>query len=136
MKNILLAAIIIGLLFASCNADKPKAENPEQLVLHFTMDKDGNVVEEEAKAQILALGKHIHETADKQMMHVYTEQTGTAEGNIQLGQHMARAVKQLTKTQGERSAYNLGVQIHGYENPVDSLNPASIKNRRIEVRPL
>ena len=111
------------------NSDKP-------ITLHFTIDKDGNVVEQEAKEQILQLGRQIHETGDKWMLHVYTEQLGSTAENRALGEQMARAVKKLTKTQGERSAYNLGVEVRGYENPIDSLNPASLKNRRIEVRPL
>ena len=69
-------------------------------------------------------------------MYVYTEQTGSPEQNMQLGKVMGHAAKQFAQTQSERAYYDLGLEVRGYENPIDSLNPASLKNRRIEVRPL
>lgn len=132
----LLYVLIVCLMLFSCKRRHTDVQTPDNnIVLVFTIDSNENIIEPEVREKVLSIGKRIHESADKMMMHIYTEQTGSIEGNEQVAKRMARAVKLLTKTQGERSYYNLGVDIRGYENPVDSLNPASTANRRIVVTP-
>ena len=127
------------MLSTSITSCKPKQHtdtNSKAIVLRFSLDADGNIVEEDVRQQITALSKRIDTTSNKMMMYVYTEQTGSTEQNIALGKELGHAVKQFAQTQSERAYYDLGVEVRGYENPIDSLNPASLKNRRIEVRPL
>lgn len=132
-----LYVLIVCLMLFSCKRNSPNMVATDgNIVLVFTIDSNDNIIEPEVREKVLSIGKRIHESADKMMMHVYTEQTGSVQGNEEIAKRMVRAVKLLTKTQGERSYYNLGVDIRGYENPVDSLNPASMANRRIVVTPL
>lgn len=132
-----IAVCLTCIILFSCkrrNTEVHASDN--NIVLVFTIDSNDNIIELEVRQKVLSIGRHIHESADKMMMHVYTEQSGSVEGNAQIAKRMARAVKELTKTQGERSYYNLGVDIRGYENPVDSVNPSNVINRRIEITPL
>ena len=139
MKHILillLAAITLATSFTACKSKPHTDSNNNTIVLRFSLDADGNIVEEDVRQQITAISKHIDSTSNKMMMYVYTEQTGSTEQNIALGKELGHAVKQFAQDQSERAYYDLGVEVRGYENPIDSLNPASLKNRRIEVRPL
>lgn len=132
----LLTSIMLANSFTACKPKQHTDVNSHTIVLHFSLDAEGNIVEEDVRQQITALSKHIDTTGNKMMMYVYTEQTGSTDQNITLGKEMGHAVKRFAQTQSERAYYDLGVEVRGYENPLDSLNPASLKNRRIEVRPL
>jgi outer membrane protein OmpA-like peptidoglycan-associated protein len=133
---LLLAAITLATSFTACKQRQHTDANNNTIKLRFTLDADENIVEEDVRQQITAICKGIDTTSNKMMMYVYTEQTGSTEQNIALGKELGHAVKQFAQTQSERAYYDLGVDVRGYENPIDSLNPASLKNRRIEVRPL
>lgn len=133
---LLLVSIMLVLSISACKPKQHADASNNAIVLRFTLDAEGNIVEEDVRKQITALGKHIDSTSDRMMMYVYTEQTGSIEQNMLLGKTMGHAVKQFAQTQSERAYYDLGVEVRGYENPIDSANPASLKNRRIEVRPL
>ena len=81
----------------------------------------------------MALGKQLQESADKMVLSSYTEQSGRIEQNENTAKAMARAVRELLKTQGERNATNVAIDIKGYENPIDPAHPENIINRRIEI---
>jgi len=70
------------------------------------------------------------------VMNAYTEQSGNPEQDEKTAQIMARAVRELMKTQGERNATNIAVYIKGFQNPIDSVNPANRVKRRIEIVPM
>src|SRR6478672_923782 len=117
----------------SCNQQTRDVSKTEKLILRFDVDSNGNIANEKVKAQVLELGKQLQKSADKMMMTAYTEQSGSTEQNERIAWAMARAVRELMKTQGSRNATNVGVVIKGYQDPIDSLNPANIINRRIEI---
>ncbi len=133
-KTILFIALIF--CFTSCNQQARVVSKADKLILRFEIDSNGNILNEKVKEQVLELGKELEKSADKMMMSAYTEQSGSEEQNEKTAKTMARAVRELMKTQGERNATNVGVDIKGFQNPIDSVNPANIINRRIEIVPL
>lgn len=134
IKTLILVAVIFFL--GACNRDNKQPVTNDKTILRFSIDANGGIAEPEVKEQVLSLAKHIEKSADKMMMYVYTEQSGNAEQDSMKAWEMARAVRNLMKTQGERNATGIGIDIRGYQNPVDSANPANIINRRIEIVPL
>ena len=133
-KSILFIALVFCLY--SCSRKAPAVANADKLILRFEIDSNGNILNEQVKLQVLALAKELEKSADKMMMTAYTEQSGNEEQNEKTAKAMARAVRELMKTQGERNATNVGVDIKGYQNPIDSIHPENIINRRIEIAPL
>lgn len=133
-KSILFVALVFCLY--GCSRKAPVAANADKLILRFEIDSNGNILNDKVKLQVLALAKELEKSADKMMMTAYSEQSGNEEQNEKTAKAMARAVRELMKTQGERNATNVGVDIKGYQNPIDSIHPENIINRRIEIAPL
>ena len=124
------------MMVTACNRTQRNVTTPTKLVLHFELDSAGNITDEQVKAQVISLASELQKSADKMMMTAYTEQSGNAAQDEATAKAMARAVRELMKTQGEPNATNVGVVIKGFENPIDSANAANIINRRIEIVPL
>ena len=127
--------IAIAFLFAafSCNAPqtKPVAQQND-LVFHFELDAAGNIKDEVVKQKLAALAKNLSARADRVMLTAYSEQTGSKAKNQQIAFDMADAAKKYMSAFDERAYFNIGVDVKGYENPVNAANPADIQNRRIE----
>ena len=121
------------LLLASCNNPQPKpVEEKNKLVFRFELDSAGNITNEQVKQELIALAKRISKNADRLILNAYTEQTGNKEKNEQLAFAMSYAAKRIMLLNSERAYYNVGINIMGYANPVNTANPADIQNRRIE----
>lgn len=136
VKTRIILFIVVLVLSVRCNEQARVVVKPDALILRFEMDSNGNITNEKVRAQVLELGKALQKSADKMMMSSYTEQSGSEEQNEKTAKKMAWAVRELMKTQGERNATNVGVDIKGFRNPVDSVNPANMINRRIEIIPM
>jgi outer membrane protein OmpA-like peptidoglycan-associated protein len=134
MKRLIFAISI--LVFASCNQKGSSTTQPDKLIIRFELDSTGHITDTKVKEQVLTLAKYIQKSADKRMIIAYTEQSGNEEQNAIIGKAMAIAVRELMKTEGERNATNVGFEVKGYTNPVDSINPSSMVNRRIEIVPI
>jgi hypothetical protein len=133
MKSTCLLLVLNVFILSSCNQAARPAKDVELLILRIELDSAGEITGAETRAKVMAIGKELHQSGNKMMMHVYTEQLGSTEKNNETGWMMARAVKALMKTQGERVGYNMGVDVRGFENPIDSARPENIINRRIEI---
>ena len=136
MKKVTLIVITTLLLLAACKQQVKHTPVSDKLIFRFTIDSNGTIVENDVREQVLALGKELEKSANKMMLNSYTEQSGSEEQNIKTAKEMAKAVRELMKTQGGRNATNVGVEIIGYKNPIDSINAANRINRRIEIVPL
>ena len=79
---LLLAAITLATSFTACKSKQHTDTNSNAIVLRFTLDADGNIVEEDVRQQITAISKHIDSTSNKMMMYVYTEQTGSTDRTL------------------------------------------------------
>ncbi len=129
--------LLICFLLTACNNPKPQlVEEKTKHVFRFELDSEGNITNEEVKQQLLSLAKEISISADRMTLTAYSEQTGSVKKNEQIASEMAYAAKRLMLLNYERIYYNVGVNIAGYANPVDSANPSSMENRRIEFTPM
>ena len=116
LKTRIILFIAVIFYSVSCNQQAQVISKPDKLILRFEIDSNGNITDEKVKAQVLALGKELEKSADKMMMSSYTEQSGSEEQNEKTARAMARAVRELMKTQRERNATNVGVDIKGLES--------------------
>jgi hypothetical protein len=134
LKTAVLFLCAVALFSCNTNTNPPSTSaEAEKIILRFEVDTNGQITDAKVREQILQIGKDLHESGNKMMMTVYTEQTGSKEKNEETGWTLGWAARALMKTQGERSAYNMGIEVKGFENPIDSANPANRVNRRIEI---
>jgi len=136
MKTNIILFIAAIFLFVSCQQQPQVDVDSNKIVLRFDIDTNGNITDAKVRAQVLALGKKLQQTADKMILSAYTEQGSSEQQNEQTAKAMAQAVRALLKTQGERNATNVAIYVMGFKNPIDSLNPANILNRRVEIVPM
>jgi hypothetical protein len=134
MKNhFFLLVVFAGSSLFSCQSSKVKPETQSnKLVIHFEIDSSGNIKEEYVTNQLDSLAKDLSKKGDRLMLNAYSEQTGDKETNEKIATEMAYAAKEVMLKNSERSYYNVGVTIRGYEEPLNASNPTDIQNRRIE----
>ncbi|MDB5284586.1 MAG: hypothetical protein JWO06_3661 [Bacteroidota bacterium] len=124
--------IVFALALNSCSnpSSAPPQQNP--LVFRFEIDSAGNIKNEDVKQKLADFAKDLSHKADRVMLSAYSEQTASKAKNEQVAFDMADAAKKYMSKYDERAYFNIGVEIRGYENPVNPTNPADIQNRRIE----
>lgn len=132
---LLLTAVML-LSITACKNTTNAVPQEEKTVLHFELDANGEIKEPDVREQVIAIGKEVESHGNKKMLTAYTENSGNAEQDLQTAAAMAKAVRELMKKQGGRNGTCVGVDIKGYANPIDSANPGSLVNRRVEITPL
>lgn len=132
----LLLTCCMLLSITACKNAGNSVPKDEKAVLHFELDANGEIKEPEVREQIIAIGKEVESHGNKKMLTAYSENSGNAEQDQQTAATMAKAVRELLKKQGGRNATCVGIDIKGYANPIDSANPGSLVNRRVEITPL
>lgn len=131
--------IVMGLftclLLFGCNSKPPApAQEKALVVLRFTLDTAGAIMDDLVLKQLTDLAAHIDSTADRIVLTSYTEKRSSKEEELRLATELATAAKQVMLNTGlERIYYNVGIDARGYENPVDEKTPQAIINRRIEI---
>ena len=81
------------------------------------------------------ISSDIIKNPSKIIIHAYSENSFDSVANKQIAHDMAWTAKRWLRAQGARD-YNVGLDIHGYENPLVPNQPQDIKNRRIEIERL
>lgn len=136
MYQPLFIAISTSLLFLlSCNHDQKETnERKERIVIRFELDTAGNITDTEVKKQLAELAVCISTNADKVIMYSYTEKMKNTEESIAIANQQAYAAKMwMYQSAKERIYYSVGIEAKGFENPIDTANPYSPQNRRIEI---
>jgi hypothetical protein len=132
-KVMLLLTGVVLLSITACKNAGNSAPQNEKVVLHFELDANGEIKEQDVREQVIAIGKEVESHGDKKIITAYTENSGNPEQDRLTAAAMAKAVRELMKKQGGRNGTCVGVDIKGYANPIDSLNPSDLVNRRVEI---
>ena len=136
MKNLFFACILSSvILILSCHSKHPEAQEKKQrIVLHFELDSAGNILDTEVKKRLAELAASISTHADRVMLYSYTEKMKTSEESLAIATQQAYAAKSwMYQSAQARIYYSVGLDIQGFENPVDKTKPYSKINRRIEI---
>jgi len=138
MKNRVSLLIFSMLVMAACSPKQPEAK-PEQkkglpgkMTFRFEIDTVGNILDEHVKAQLTQLAKDMNENNERIMIYGYSEQTGDDEQNKKIATDLMWAAKLHIRETCTKN-YNVGHEILGYQNPVNSANPSDKINRRVEI---
>ena len=137
MKKILFFLVSVALTFASCNQTTPQnkpadLDKTEKITLYFDCDSTLKIVNSEAREQLTKIAKDMSVNSDRIMITSYSEHTGDKGKNEQIAHDLGWAAKRFLRFAGAKD-YNIGLDLKGYENPINDKNPADLKNRRIEI---
>jgi hypothetical protein len=136
MKTVFLSCLFFLLLSCGCNnhTAAPAETGKEVLVLRFELDSAGAITDAAVKQQLRDIAVRISKNADRIMLHSYTEKMDTPAQEEEVATQMARAAKEaMAEAPVPRVFYNVGIDIHGSSNLIDSVHPSDKVNRRIEV---
>lgn len=112
--------------------NSPELERPRETVIHFAFDS--SVLDESALAIIAAHADYIRANPSSRVrLGGHTDERGTREYNIALGERRAESVRRAMLLRGVPRA-QLNVVSYGEENPVayGSSEAAWAQNRRVE----
>lgn len=134
MKYTTLSLLALLLNIAACKPKTVATAVPEKVILRFQLDSTGVITDAAVKKQLMDLAVQISKNADRIMLHSYTEKMNNPELENELATQQVRAAKEaMAQAPVPRVFYNVGIDIHGSLNPVDSIHPTNKINRRIEV---
>jgi outer membrane protein OmpA-like peptidoglycan-associated protein len=129
-----LVFLILTVVCIGCRSGKQPATAPAPgTVIYLATDSAGNITNPEALKYLDEIGERAYKHADRFILHSYTEQQATPGKDKELAAEQAYIAKQYMLRKYERVYYNVGVDVRGFEKPVDAANPTSLTNRRIEV---
>ncbi|WP_249975645.1 peptidoglycan-associated lipoprotein Pal [Vreelandella olivaria] len=104
---------------------------PEVRTIHFDFDRD--TIKSEYESVVMAHARYLRANPNAQVvLHGHTDERGTREYNMALGERRARSVQRFLNTQGVSSS-QMSVVSYGEERPAASgqSESAYAQNRRV-----
>jgi outer membrane protein OmpA-like peptidoglycan-associated protein len=119
------------------NKQNNSSSSKKKIVLHFETDSTGNILNPDVVEQLKELAITSSKNADRIVINAYSEQTGSEENNYEVALSMAKAAKKaMSIREAPRVYYDVGIDVKGYQNPINKNDPSDLINRRVEITDL